>query len=214
MEGPYYFPSLELKYESFKLLQWLYKYKNKRCKMYIGTKSLKFTPTKVNKITQFLKVNHWIIILKFGSDRILIENSALYTTKTLDPTSIEAINNNEKGYFLRNTQEGSEIIVCNHLIRFVNPDKASNYNISDIEKCQIVNLDPDDLINCCLRYLKENYTFYNRNCQHFARYINYNIRNNQLSFFSKMRLNFDGFTYVCLLIILIVVLIILYKSGK
>ncbi len=211
MDGPYFFPSSDLKYKSFKLLQWMYKYRNKRCKIYVGTKSLKFTPTKAKVVTELLKINHWIIILKFGMKQFFIENSAVSTTKTINKKSLLSIKNNKNGYFIRNTSEGSEIIAYNHLIRFVDSEKLLNYNINNTEKYQTVIFDPDSIIECCLKYLKENYTFYNRNCQQFVRYINYNIKGNRLSFFSKMRLNFDGFSYVCLLIILIIILLIFYR---
>lgn len=212
MQGPY-----ADRRPTHHFLSWLRKYDQKEAHIVLGSRLLNITPYYGQTIYNLLKINHWALFFILGSEQFIIENVALNTVESITQTELELILKYPKNYFLRRSDEGDEIISCNHLIRFVPLSKIDS-KLQQVKYIQSLCLDVNILLKLCLKYMRRGYVFLGRNCQTFSRYINYGLGgwNAKMSRGAMLELNIDGFSYLVLfgVIIMLMLLIMIMQRMK
>lgn len=197
MEGPY-----NKRKKADELLSWALKYNHKKCDIVLGTRKLNLTPYYSQTITNLLKINHWVLFFVFNDEFFILENVALNTVFNLNIDRVES----DKGYYIRKSKEGCEIIRHNHLVRFISMD-SFDPRLKKVRYIQSINLNIKKLIEVCLNYLESDYAFLGRNCQTFSRYINYNLSGGNISKVALIELNIDGYSYLLLLGVILLLIV-------
>ena len=203
LEGPLFEIDIKRK------LKFLSGYHNKSCKIYVGSRPLTEFQENLTYIEPVLNVGHWFLLLDFGSDRtLLIESSKLGRLKGMSEQQVSKIAKSDGKLYYRLSDEGSEVLAYNQLIR-LNPNYPKSNYLTLISR---IIFNYHTLIRFCLAYLKTPYNYIDRNCQCFARALSYSLTVSKINYVSQINLNLDGVTYVLLFVVILIVVFLFWSD--